>query len=156
MKSTLYLFFSIIMLFFVGCKQNEIYHEESPIETAIWDYNNPKSFTFSISDTAHLYNMFLLAEYSSAYSKQNIYLRIKTKFPNGRETEVVRSYNLFNMQGERQGDCSGEFCTLKIFLQENTKFKETGDYTVVFEQYTREPQLAGLQSIGLAIEKVVK
>lgn len=137
-----------------SCKQSVVYEETFEIDPQQgWPYADSLTYAFSIADTLQVYNLYLELDHLVDYPYQNLYINIRTVFPDGKDLAQVLSLELSDKQGFWQGDCNGEACELRIPIQERTYFNQLGDYRIVVEQYMRTDSLRGLQSIGLQLEK---
>jgi gliding motility-associated lipoprotein GldH len=95
-------------------------------------------------------------EHADTFPSQNIYLKLYTRFPDGKRLSRTRSFDLFNAQGESNGECSGGKCHVHSLLQENAYFNRRGEYVIALEQFMRRDSLPGMLSVGLVIEKTEK
>ncbi len=145
-----------IALDLASCEQNIFFSEKKDIPNAVWMYRDTLDFKFSVTDTAELYNMFVDFEHADTFPNQNVYLKLYTRFPDGKRLSRSRSFDLFNAQGESSGECSGGQCHVHSLLQENAYFNRPGEYVITLEQFMRRDSLPGMKSVGLVIEKTGK
>jgi gliding motility-associated lipoprotein GldH len=144
------------ILFFAACGTNYEYHSTESIEDACWTYTDTINFDFTIEDTSAIYTLYVDFDHTADYPYQNVYTKLYTRFPNGKRLSRVTSFNLFNNQGESNGNCSGDACNVHLILQENAFFSDPGNYTITLEQNMRKDSIRGIKAIGLAIEKTGK
>ena len=135
-----------------GCGPNYIFQKEYKINEGAWTYSDTIDFRVSISDTLAIYNLYLEIEHSTEYSFQNLYTNIYTKFPNGQRLQKLVSLELANRGGIWEGDCSSQFCTLNIPIQQGAFFNEIGEYVITLEQQMRVDPIPGVRSFALKIE----
>jgi gliding motility-associated lipoprotein GldH len=95
----------------------------------------------------------LTIDHQLQYAHQNIYLRLKTRFPNGQRTTDVQSLDFYNSTGQSTGDCSGGNCQVTFDLQKNARFRLPGDYSLTVEQWMRRDSVTGIKNITLAVKK---
>lgn len=145
-----------IALGLVSCEQNIFFSEKKDIPEGVWMYRDTLDFKFTVTDTAELYNMFVDFEHADTFPNQNIYLKLYTRFPDGKRLSRARSFDLFNARGESAGECSGGKCHVHSLLQNNAYFNRTGEYVITLEQFMRRDSLSGVRSVGLVIEKTGK
>jgi gliding motility-associated lipoprotein GldH len=139
---------------FWSCRQSIVYEETFEINPQLgWPYADSLTYAFSIADTQEIYNLYLEIDHLIDYPYQNLYINIRTVFPNGEDLAQVLSLELSDKQGFWQGDCNSKDCNLRIPIQEEAYFNQPGDYRIVVEQYMRTDSLRGLRSIGLLLEK---
>lgn len=137
-----------------SCRQSVVYEETFDIDPQQgWPYADSLTYAFSIADTQQIYNLYLEVDHLVDYPYQNLYINVRTVFPDGEDIAQVLSLELSDKQGFWQGDCNSKACNLRIPIQEGAYFNQFGDYRIVIEQYMRTDSLRGLQSIGLQLEK---
>lgn len=142
-----------LLLTWSACNDNKIFSAEKEFPNGQWAYRDTVDFTFHISDTTALCNMYLTFTTADTFPTQNIYLKLHTRFPDGKRLSKVRSFDLFDAKGESVGRCSSGECKAQILLQDNAYFNKPGDYTLTLEQFTRQSELQGIKATGLNIEK---
>lgn len=140
----------------ISCEQNLLFEEKKEIPGGVWMYRDTLDFSFTVADTATLYNMYVDFEHTDTFPSQNIYLKLYTRFPDGKRLSRSRSFDFFDAQGESNGQCSGHGCKLRSLLQDNAYFNRPGEYVITLEQFMRRDSLAGIRTVGLAIEKTGK
>ncbi len=151
------LFLLTVLLLFFGCESDLLYKKSYPIPEEGWTYRDTLVFDFSIPDTLHLYDLQLEVRHHTDFPFQNLYIRIRTRFPDGQAQSQNLSLELMDQVGFWQGDCSGQTCTFGLSFQENVFFQQTGKYQIILEQYSRRDRLEGVESIELAVvEKGVR
>ena len=144
----------IIALGFASCGDNFVFNAEKNIPNGQWAYPDTLDFNVPVSDTAQLYNLFIQFAYADTFPNQNIYLKLSTRFPDGKRVSRIRSFDLYDIQGKPTGKCSGATCKAKILLQNSLYFNQIGDYLITLEQYTRDTPLKGVESVGISMEKM--
>lgn len=149
-KAILPIFIGILL---VGCGPNYIFEEEKALASGAWTYADTLTFDFNIVDTTKVYNLYLEVDHSTGYRFQNLYVKIKTKFPKGNQIEQTVSLELANKFGLWLGDCGSENCEIIIPIQEQVYFQESGEYRIILEQFMRENPLKKLNSFGVKIEE---
>jgi len=116
-----------------------------------WSYEDSIRFDFTIADTLQLYDLVLELKHSTDYAYQNLYTKIHTHFPDGQRLSKPVSLELANAAGQWQGNCNDEICTTPIPIQTGAYFNQSGDYTIVVEQFMRENPVNGVQSLTLKV-----
>lgn len=142
-----------IGILLIGCGPNYIFEEEKTIPDGAWAYSDTLTFDFNIVDTTKVYNLYLEVDHSTDYRFQNLYVKIKTKFPKGNQIEQTVSLELANKFGLWLGDCGSENCEITIPIQEQVYFQESGEYRIILEQFMRENPLKELNGFGVKIEE---
>lgn len=126
------------------------------MSNSTWAYDNQLEFPFEVTDTKALQNLYLDLTHSTEFKTQNLYVKFHTKSPSGKIVSDIVSLELAEKNGIWFGDCGSTWCDLRIPIQSDAYFEETGTYTLSVEQYTRTETLKGLKSIGFRVEKTDK
>lgn len=137
-----------------GCQSYE-FDQTTPIEQSIWSYSKPINFEFDIKDTTYLYDIVLDITHTTSYAYQNVYCMTHVEFPNNQPAKLSKqlSLELADNVGTWYGKCSGEQCTIELAFMTQTGFDQLGKHKLTFEQYTREADLQGIESIRLRVIK---
>ena len=85
---------------FVSCDKNRVYEKNKEIKDYIWDSKNKASFTFEITDTTKLYNIYINVRHADFYQFSNIWLITYTTFPDGNKIEKRVEIPLANEEGK--------------------------------------------------------
>lgn len=147
----------IAAIFFVftisSCGPNVVYEQEHVLGDS-WAYDESAEFAFDISDPNQKYDLLLTVVHSPDFSYQNFYANITTTFPTGEVFTDPLSIELANKMGSWLSSCDSKVCTLHLLLRDDVKFKDVGEYNISFVQDTRDAQLKGIQSLGLALIEI--
>ncbi len=120
-----------------------------------WFYNDVPSFTFHISDTASLYNLYIVLRHTDSYNYNNIWLRLGSKAP--ADTIQFQNINLQLATDVNGWDGTGTddiFEVRKNITAGPVPFKKKGDYTFTIAQIMRENPLKHVLNVGLRVEKI--
>ena len=79
-KLSIFLF--VFIVFFSSCDKRRIYEENQTIPENVWEKNNVLKFSVDIADTISPTNFYVNIRNADGYPYNNLYLFIKTKFPN--------------------------------------------------------------------------
>lgn len=142
-----------LTLLLAACNSGTIFQEEKNIPTSGWMYRDSLDFNFKISDTSAIYNLYVDVAHADTFAAQNLYVKLYTRFPDGKRPGKTVSLDLFDAAGAPVGKCSGQTCAAHILLQENAYFATPGDYGLTIHQFMRRDSLPGIQSVGFSIEK---
>lgn len=118
-----------------------------------WSYNEVHSFDLASMDTIETYDLILQLTHNEAFGYQNLYLNIKTIYPDNKTVEDIVSLELTDGKGQYLGKCRGSNCTTDIMLQESFKFKQNGRHVIEIQQYSRINKLKGIEGIGIQLLK---
>nr|MBS0037732.1 gliding motility lipoprotein GldH [Saprospiraceae bacterium] len=145
------LIFAALILVFASCGETVYFSNEMNTEDGIWKYDRVFENEFTVSDTSRRFDLVLDIQHSRDYSFQNVYMNISTHFPGDSQVVDLLSVDLADRSGKWYGNCRGDYCNLRVYLQQNVGFKDPGTYKVNFEQYTRRPELSGLATLSFKI-----
>lgn len=141
-------------LFFVQCESPH-YYQELRSTGGNWEKNTPLDYEFEISDTAALYDFYLLSRNNNRYPYSNLYLITEFSNPAGEKFNDTLQYFLSFPDGEWIGD-GNSLKELFLLYRENISFKDTGNYKLKVWQGMREDQLAGIEDLSLIVDKKEK
>lgn len=136
-----------------SCGPEFLIDEQRQIDSDVWQYEDIKSFDVTISDVNVNYNLHLIVNHSTEYDYENVYMKIHTHFPTKEKREEQITIQLSDKRGNWQGKCNASSCKVKVYLLENFKFPESGNYKFLFEQFTRDAELRGIENIQLQLFK---
>lgn len=123
------------------------------METNQWIAGQKKIMEFDVTDTAQVYQMDLCLKHSTDFNYQNLYVRILTTFPDGKEQSSITSLELLNPDGTWAGDCSRKTCSLNLPLQQHFTFPQKGTYQWAIEPYMRIDTVHGISSLIVTCKK---
>jgi gliding motility-associated lipoprotein GldH len=133
-----------------------VYEKTSFFPTHIWNTNNNPSFNFTITDTASLYNFFIVLRHSDAYQFNNIWINVTTIAPG--DTAQVQQLNLKlgdNTKGW-MGSAMDDIIEHRILITHNPVKLKSGNYTFILQQIMREDQLPNIYNAGIRVEKATE
>jgi len=136
----------------VACGPDYAYQQTYELEGDTWSYTDSLTFEFEVPDTATIYDLVLEVRHSASYANQNLYVLIHTTFPAGQRLTEQVSLELSD-KGRWEGDCRGDWCTVRIPIQSGAYFNQTGSHRFVLEQYMRQDPVEGIRSLGLFIQE---
>ncbi|TVR83518.1 MAG: hypothetical protein EA409_02660 [Saprospirales bacterium] len=153
-RPQLFFFFLTLIaltILFSSCGEEVKFSNKITFDGAEWTYENPFVNRFEVTDTSHRYHLVLDIEHERDYAFQNIYMKIHTRFPNDTLVTDMLSVDMADRAGQWHGNCRGEICYLRVFLQQNISFRDPGEHLIEFEQFTRREHLPGIHSLEFKI-----
>lgn len=142
-----------LLLFLASCDNNLLFDENASIDNMSWSREDVKSFSYQVDDTLQSCNFYMNIRHSEDYAFSNLYVFLKTEFPNGEAARDTMEFILQDPDGKWKGRGAGSLRDNSIMFKQNLRFPLKGQYRFSFEQAMREPQLKGISEIGLRIEK---
>ena len=143
----------VLAILLSACGPNYVYNHKTAFDNETWTYQAVQQHQVEIKDTTYLYNLIIGVKHSPEYAFQNLYVKIKTVFPNQEKREQVVSLNLADGSGAWYGKCSGKTCSIEIPLQQNAIFDQVGTYQFSIEQYMRTEKVEGVKGLSFKVEK---
>jgi gliding motility-associated lipoprotein GldH len=151
MKTSIVLF---LCFFLFSCKQGVIFNDYTRIgETEGWGRNIPIKFNVDIKDTNSTYDIYVNVRQATGYPYSNLFLQLKTTYPNTTNYTDTLECILANERGEWLGDGAGDLWDNKILFKKNVKFHQIGQYSFTYTHGMRLDPLPLILDIGMSIEK---
>lgn len=151
--------FLIILMVISSCADdNLVFEQNMEIPNAEWAVTDRAILDVEITDTVSQHHFFLNVRNTEAYPYRNLYVFVKTSFPNGESSQDTVGVVLADATGQWVGDGSGYLSSSShhsnaIMYQYNKRFPLAGTYRIEIEQAMRTDTLIGINNIGLRIEK---
>lgn len=145
----------ILSLYFISCTQIGVFEKTTQIPAQSWFYDNKPSFTFTITDTAAAYNVYIVLRHTDAYNYNNIWLTIGSQAPG--DTMHYQNMNIELATDAKGWEGTGMddiFEIRKNITPGPVPFKKAGDYTFTISQIMRENPLKHILNVGIRVEKV--
>ena len=139
----------------LSCVKVDLFEKQAKIPSQQWFYDNNPSFTFDISDTTSLYNLYIVLRHTDSYNYSNIWLRLGSKSPG--DSMRFQNINLTlasDANGWEGAGVDDIFEVRKSITAGPIPFKKPGKYTFSISQIMRENPLTHILNVGLRVEKV--
>jgi gliding motility-associated lipoprotein GldH len=144
---------SIIILSLASCDNNLVFEENQSFKDKVWAQKDLKSFEVEITDTLQACDFYFNLRHGEDYAFSNIFVFMKTEFPNGKAAKDTMEFMLQSQSGKWNGSGLGDLRDNQILFKQNLKFPLKGKYKFTFEQAMREEKLENVSELGLRIEK---
>lgn len=148
--------FSLLaVLLFTSCDSNKIYEKYQSIPDVNWASDYPLTFEVDIKDTVSLCNILVSVRNSESYPFRNIFLEMKSEYPNQMSSIDTLEFYLMRADGKPLGNCTGDLCDIKYEVAKNQRFKQerVHRFTIRHIMRTVDGNLPLIVDIGLRIEK---
>ena len=135
-----------------SCDESRVFEKNREIKDYIWDSRNKASFTFEVKDTTTLHNIYVNVRHADFYQFSNIWLMVRTTFPDGKQLSKRVEVPLANDDGAWYGEGLGDIWDAQHLIQQGAFFEQPGKYTFDLEHNMRKDPLPGIMAIGLRVE----
>ena len=153
MQSKAYIYIVVIVLLLLSsCSDNSIYDHNEQVSKP-WTADQKAEFVFEIQDTLSAFDYFINIRNTTDYKYSNLYLFIRTDFPDGRYSVDTAEIFLADINGNWLGNGYGEIKDSQILFRKKGRFPMKGNYKITFEQAMRDDQLMGIDAVGIRINK---
>ncbi len=147
----------IVLLFAVllssSCDQSRIFEDNKVIDNNIWKSNAPVTFEINVDDTTSGNNFYLNIRHAEGYQYSNLYVFMKTKFPNGKSAQDTIELVLQDPNGNWTGSGLGDIWDSQIMFKRNLRFPMKGKYQFSVYHAMQTPELPMIMEVGMRIEK---
>jgi gliding motility-associated lipoprotein GldH len=154
-RTSLYLVIACSFFMAVSsCTTSDAFEKTTFFPKHEWRSADKEPFTFSISDTASLYNIYIVLRHSDAYKYNNIWMNVTTQINNDSATtkqlELVLGDNSKGWLGAGMDDIYEH----KILINRYPVKLKKGDYHFMLQHTMREDPLQYIFNAGIRVEKV--
>ena len=149
-SATLFLLF---ILFFSACDSARIFEQNREIPESGWEQTNKVKFDVEIKDPATAAHFYINVRNADGYPYANLFLFIKTVFPNGKFSNDTLECVLADEKGKWLGTGIGDLYDNQIPFKRNVRFPIAGAYHFEIEQGMRMENVPLILDVGLRIEK---
>ncbi|MGD9493815.1 MAG: gliding motility lipoprotein GldH [Bacteroidales bacterium] len=150
MKRYLFIFSLLFSFLLFGC-DDSLYNKMKEIPNARWDMNYPAKFDVEVSDTAILYDFYVLIRHNTDYTHSNLYTFVTTTMPGDSITRDTIEFILAEPDGRWIGEGSGYLRTNEVLISRKFAFPRAGLYSFEFQQAMRDTLLSGITDFGVRI-----
>ena len=145
--------FAPFYMLFQGCNPpaNTVAEEFQAIEENTWKWADTKSFTFTIDDSTHYYNLSIGLRIQGTFAYSNIWLISQIQ---GNNTKIKNQVpiDIADQTGRWLGEGMSNLITYSkpTYIQ---KKLAPGTYTWTISQNMRDEKLGGVADVGIKVEK---
>jgi gliding motility-associated lipoprotein GldH len=139
----------------VSCNRNDVYLQYRSLPTKGWNKDSVLTFDVPITDTTSLYNVYVNIRHRGEYPYQNLwfFLRQATPLMDTLQKDTIECY-LADQRGKWLGSGVGSVYEMPILYRQKVSFPRAGIYRYQIIQGMRDSILAGINDVGIKIEKV--
>ena len=147
------IFLLLCVLFFTSCDSARIFEQNQEIPESGWAQTNVIKFDVEIKDPATAAHFYVNVRNADGYPYSNVFLFIKTVFPNGKFSSDTLECVLADENGKWLGTGVGDLYDNQIPFKRNVRFPQAGTYRFEIEQGMRMENVPLILDVGLRIEK---
>jgi gliding motility-associated lipoprotein GldH len=140
-------------LFFSSCDSKRIFEKNQEIPESGWNASNIPKFDVDIKDPLTTANFYINVRNADGYPYSNLFLFIRTTFPNGKMSNDTLECVLANEKGKWLGSGIGDIYDNQIPFKRNVRFPLAGKYSFEIQQGMRTDNVPLIMDVGLRIEK---
>lgn len=152
-RSLLFITAVTIISVMTSCDREKFFDKSVSIPGDVWPSDQELVFNVNIEDTISPYRFYINIRNSSDYRYSNVYFFLITEFPHGGMSRDTIECILANKAGKWLGKGTGKYRDNQIFIRENIKFPQKGNYVIRLNQAMREDELHGISEAGIRLEK---
>ena len=153
MKTIITLIF--IVLVGTACQTIDVFEKNVPIPGHKWSSSFQPEIAFEVSDTASLYDIYVVLRHTDAYRYKNIYINVYTQVPG--DTLLKQRLDLLLATDDKGWLGSGMDDIFEHRIKITgapQKLPRSGIYKFRLEQIMREEPLQYVMNVGIRVEKV--
>lgn len=141
----------ILIFVFVSCTEKTILNSTQEVDAEKWNLCSPVDFNIDVKDTLSTYDCFISVRHAKTYEWSNLFLFIKTTYPNKEYSIDTVECILADLSGRWNGSGLGRDKDIQFLFKHNIQFPMQGNYQFEIQQGMREDEIKGIKNIGLKI-----
>lgn len=150
------LFFLSIIILSQGCSTIDVFEKTVAFDNQEWHTSNKPNFVFAITDTASVYNIFIVLRHSDAYHFNNIWLNVTTIAPGDTANTQQLNLKLGDNTKGWLGAAMDDIIEHRILITKNPVHLKKGNYTFLLQEIMREEPLQNFLNAGIRVEKATQ
>lgn len=147
-----YLLIIAFFFFIASCETIDVYEQTTYFAEHSWKSKDKPTFTFEITDTTRLYNVFFVLRHEDAYAYNNIWVKLLMKGPYD-SVAIRRQFILGNAEQGWLGSGMDDIFEQRIPFNTKPAALTKGKYTFTIQQDMREDPLDHIVNAGIRVEK---
>ena len=147
---------TFLLLFFVlsSCDKTRIFEENKVIPENVWNKDSIMKFEVPIADALTPTKFYINVRNADGFPYANLFLFIKTTFPNGKTANDTLNCILADDKGNWLGSGMGDIYDNQIPFKRNVRFPLAGKYIFEIQHGMPLDNVPLIMDVGLRIEKV--
>ena len=143
----------ILSISLVSCQDEPLVNQDHEFPEEVWLAADTVSFPFTVYDTVKPYDLYIALRHSTDYPFMNLFMFVSTHFPGQAERRDTIEFILSEPSGEWIGKGFGRLKYNEFLVRKGLVFPDTGQYSFVFVQAMRIPDVKGIRDIGIQIKE---
>ncbi|MEN8156326.1 MAG: gliding motility lipoprotein GldH [Bacteroidota bacterium] len=144
---------TLLILMVASCDRQMVYDHYMTTEEGAWGWHDVGVFEVDMADTVSLHNIYLQVRHTVEYPMSNLYMFVLVKGPSGQYMRDTVNMILAAPDGAWRGSGNGKIRELHLLYKKQTRFSESGIYTISLEQAMRKSKLP-VTDVGVRIERL--
>lgn len=140
-------------LMLAACNPSQYYASYEDVDPNGWNLTETLYYDFSVDDTLSSYNTFIDIRHTDAYPYANLFLFVKTSYPDGSQSLDTLECPLADPAGNWYGRVNARHIDSRHPLTLQLRFPMKGNYSLAITQGMRDTLLLGLTQVGFRVEK---
>jgi gliding motility-associated lipoprotein GldH len=145
---------AVFSIMICACHKIDVFEKNVPLKEHRWLAADKPSIQFNITDTASLYNIFVVVRHSDAYRYNNLWLNVYTKAP-GDSASKPQALDLPLASNEKGwlGTGMDDIYEHRIRISQAPVALKAGMYQFQLEQIMRDDPLEHIFNVGIRVER---
>ena len=153
-KKIIFLLVLISSIALFSCKYKVGFYEKTvAIPQNEWSSTYKPSFTIEISDTANLYNLYVIVRHTDAYHYNNLWVNFTSIAP-GSVAETQKLNLTLGNNAKWLGSGMAEVFEHRILINRNPVKLHKGKYIFLLQNIMREDPLEEIMNVGIRVSKI--
>lgn len=137
-----------------GCKQADLYERVQNIPKTEWESSYLPTFTFNISDTISLYDVYIIVRHTNNYAYNNIWIESSLQLPGDSLITQKWDLQLADNNGWMGVGMDDIFARRIKITTAPQRFKRSGLISFSLKQIMRQNPLPGIMQVGMRVERI--
>jgi gliding motility-associated lipoprotein GldH len=143
----------IAIVFFAACQTIDLYEQITTYPTHQWSTKQINEYSFSISDTNSLYNIYFVIRHHNAYHYKNIWLQVNTQAASDSVLKQTVNINLADDMKGWLGTGMDDIYDHRVLINAKPVKLPMGIFKVSLHHIMREDPLQNILTTGIRVEK---
>jgi gliding motility-associated lipoprotein GldH len=153
MKAIKIIFILSIGVLFNACDTNRVFENYQSFKDDNWYINQKPCFYVDIQDSTSEHTIYFNLRHTGKYKYSNLFVLFTIQGPKAQAETKRLEFKLAEPDGKWLGSGLGDMYANQIKIMDKVEFPRKGVYSFSIEQNMRDNPLAGIEDVGVKIEK---